>query len=201
MNFTAIKENLEKRGFAVSCFETAAAAAAYLDGAIDGKTVGFGGSVTLDEMELYEKLAAHNDVFWHWQERDGKSVKELRDAGNAAAIYLSSVNGIAESGEIINIDGTCNRVAATLYGHEKVYLVAGKNKIAKDYDTALWRARNIAAPLNAKRLGAKTPCAAKGDRCYDCKSEGRICRALSVLWEKPNGMAVEVVLIDENLGY
>ncbi len=201
MDFTAIKESLEKRGFAVSCFETAAAATAYLDGAIDGKTVGFGGSITLDEMGLYEALATHNDVFWHWRKRDGKSVKELRDAGNAAAIYLSSVNGIAESGEIINIDGTCNRVAATLYGHEKVYLVAGKNKIAKDYDEALWRARNIAAPLNAKRLGAKTPCAAKGDRCYNCGSEGRICRALSVLWEKPNGMAVEVILINENLGY
>ena len=201
MNFNALKENLEKRGFAVSCFETATEATAYLDGAVNGKTVGFGGSVTLDKMGLYESLATHNEVFWHWRERDGMSTKDLRDAGNAAAIYFSSVNGIAESGEIINIDGTCNRVAATLYGHERVYLVAGKNKIAKDYDAALWRARNIAAPLNAKRLGARTPCAAKGDRCYDCKSEGRICRALSVLWEMPNGMDVEIILINENLGY
>ncbi len=201
MNFTKTKENLEKRGFKVSCFETATEAAAYLDGATDGKTVGFGGSVTLEKMGLYESLATHNNVFWHWRERDGMTQKQLRDAGCAAEIYFSSVNGLSENGEIINIDGTCNRVAATLYGHEKVFLVAGKNKIAPDFEAALWHARNVAAPLNAKRLGAKTPCAIKGDRCYDCKGEGRICRALSVLWEKPMGLTVEVVLINEELGY
>ncbi|MBQ9802226.1 MAG: lactate utilization protein [Clostridia bacterium] len=201
MNFTRLTENLKARGFAVSAFETARDATAYLNGAIDGKTVGFGGSVTLDKMGLYEVLATHNTCFWHWRERDGKSAKELRDAGNAAEVYLSSVNGMAESGEIINIDGTCNRVAATMYGHERVYLVLGKNKIAPTYEAALWRARNIAAPKNAQRLGVKTPCAVQGDRCYDCKSEGRICRALTVLWEKPNGMDVEIILINENLGY
>ena len=201
MDFTKTKKNLEKRGFAVSCFETAAEAAAYLNGVTNGKTVGIGGSVTLDQMGLYESLATHNNVFWHWRERDGMTAKQLRDAGNAAEIYISSVNGLSENGEIINIDGTCNRVAATLYGHERVFLVAGKNKIAADYEAALWRARNVAAPLNAKRLGAKTPCAVKGDRCYNCESEGRICRALSVLWEKPMGLAVEVVLINEDLGY
>lgn len=201
MSFTKTKENLEKRGFKVSCFETAAEAVAYLNGAISGKTVGFGGSVTLDKMELYESLATHNNVFWHWRERDGMTAKQLRDAGNAAEIYLSSVNGLSENGEIINIDGACNRVSAILYGHEGVFLVVGKNKIAADYEAALWRARNVAAPLNAKRLGARTPCAIKADRCYDCKGEGRICRALSVLWEKPMGLAVEVVLINEELGY
>ena len=201
MDFTKTKKNLEKRGFAVSCFESAAEAAAYLNSVTNGKTVGFGGSVTLDQMGLYESLATHNNVFRHWRERDGMTAKQLRDAGCAAEIYLSSVNGLSENGEIINIDGTCNRVAATLYGHEKVFLVAGKNKIAADYEAALWRARNVAAPLNAKRLGANTPCAAKGDRCYNCESEGRICRALSVLWEKPMGLAVEVVLINEDLGY
>ena len=201
MNFSTLTSHLKQRGFAVCCFETAAEAAAYLNTAIDGKTVGFGGSVTLQELGLYESLAAHNTCFWHWRVPEGVSPKEMRDKGNAAAVYLSSVNGLAESGEIINIDGTCNRVAATMYGHEKVYLVAGKNKIAKTYDEALWRARNIAAPKNAQRLGVNTPCAAKGDRCYDCKSEARICRALTVLWEKPMGLNVELILINENLGY
>ena len=201
MSFEALKANLEKRGYAVSTFDTAKNALTYLDREINGKTVGLGGSVTLHEMGVYEALATHNDVYWHWRERDRKTQKELRDAGNAAAVYLSSVNAIAKSGEIINIDGTCNRVAAMLYGHEKVYLVAGKNKLAADCDAALWRARNVAAPKNARRLGVKTPCAVRADRCYDCKSEGRICRALSVLWEKPLGLAVEVVLIDEELGY
>ena len=201
MDFSVLEANLLARGYRVSTHKTAADATRYLSEAIHGKTVGFGGSVTLDAMGVYEALATHNDCYWHWRPRDGKTAKDLRDGGNAAEVYLSSVNGIAETGEIINIDGTANRVAAILYGHERVYLVVGKNKIAPDYDKALWRARNIAAPKNAVRLGMKTPCAAKGDRCYDCKSEGRICRTLSVLWEKPMGADMEIVLIDEELGY
>lgn len=201
MNFTVLKQNLEARGYRVSIHKTAADAAHYLDSAIDGKTVGFGGSVTLDVMGVYERLATHNTCYWHWRVGEGEDIKSLRDKGNGAEIYLSSVNGLAETGEIINIDGTANRVAAILYGHERVYLVVGKNKIAPDYEQALWRARNIASPKNAYRLGVKTPCAVKGDRCYDCKSAGRICRTLSVLWEKPNGADIEILLIDEELGY
>ena len=125
----------------------------------------------------------------------------FRLEANAASIYITSVNGIAESGEIVNIDGNCNRVASIFYGHEKVYFVIGENKIEKDYDSALYRARNIAAPLNAQRLGVKTPCAIKADKCYDCKSPERICRGLSVLWEKPMTGEFEIILIHENLGY
>lgn len=201
MDFTKIKENLEKRGYQVSCFETAREAAEYMDSQIDQKTVGFGGSVTLDQMGLYEKLALHNDVRWHWRIPEGKTDRDMRVEANAAEIYISSVNGLAETGEIINIDGNCNRVAAIFYGHEKVFLVAGENKIARDYDSALYRARNVASPLNAKRLGSKTPCAVNGDRCYDCNSPGRICRGLSVLWEKPMSGEFEVILIHEVLGF
>lgn len=201
MDFTEIKSNLERLGYKVSCFDTAKEAADYIASQIDNKTVGFGGSVTLDEMGLYEKLAAHNDAKWHWRIPEGKTVGDMRDEAGVADVYISSVNGIAETGEIINIDGTCNRVSAIFYGHEKVYLVAGENKIAKDYDSALYRARNIAAPLNAKRLGMKTPCAVNGDKCYNCNSPERICRGLSVLWEKPMSGEFEVVLVHEKLGF
>ena len=103
---------------------------------------------------------------------------------------------------LINIDGTCNRVGGLLYGHEKVYLVVGVNKIAPDYDAALFRARNVAAPLNARRLDRKTPCAqGKELKCYNCASPERICRALTVLWTKPGGADYEIVLIDEPMGY
>lgn len=197
----AVRKNLEHRGFRVSVFETAREAGMYLDREIDGKTVGFGGSVTLREMGLYESLSRHNEVFWHWAIPDGKTATEMRMLGARAEVYLSSVNGLAETGEIINIDGTCNRISAILYGHERVYLVVGRNKIAPDFESALARARNIAAPKNARRLGVKTPCAGKADRCYDCKSEERICKGLSVLWEKPSLGAYEIVLIDEDLGY
>lgn len=201
MDFTVIKTNLESLGYKVSCFETATEAADYLDAQIDHKSVGFGGSVTLDQMGLYEKLSEHNDVRWHWKIPEGKTAKDMLDMARTTEIYISSVNGMAETGEIINIDGNGNRVAAICFGHKKVYLAAGKNKIEKDFDRALWRARNIAAPLNAKRLEKKTPCAAKADKCYNCKSPARICRELSVLWQKPSGAEYEVVLINEELGF
>ena len=195
MAFEAVKKNLEERGFRVSTFATAAEAADYLNSAIDGVTVGFGGSLTLKEMGLYEKLSEHNQVIWHW-------VNGLETRGEAAGtdVYLTSVNGLTEDGQLINIDGAGNRVASTLFGHKKVYFVIGKNKLAPTYDEALWRARNIAAPKNAQRLGKKTPCAVNGDRCYDCKSPDRICRGLVVHWGPMMGMEMEVVLVDEELG-
>ena len=193
--FDTVKKNLEARGFSVRTFATAAEAAAYLNEAIDGKTVGFGGSVTLQDMGLYELLGSHNEVHWHWV-----NGPEERKAAMGTQVYLSSANGLAETGEIINIDGTGNRVAATLYGHKKLYVIIGKNKLASTYDEALWRARNIAAPKNAQRLGTMTPCAVKGDRCYDCRSPERICRSLVVLWGPSVGGEVEIVLVDEDLG-
>lgn len=189
-------ENLKSRGFNVQLFQTKEAAADYLNKAIDGRTVGFGGSVTLRDMGLYESLSTHNSVYWHWQ---GTPIST--GEAEKAQVYLSSVNGLSEDGDIINIDGNGNRVASMLYGHEKLYLVVGRNKLAATYDEALWRARNIAAPKNAQRLQTKTPCAVKGDRCYDCKSPNRICRGLAVLWRPMSGMETEVVLIDEDLGY
>ena len=201
MDFTKIKMNLEALGYVVSCFDTAKDAAAYLDSAIDGASVGIGGSLTIEQMGLYEKLSAHNHVLWHWRVPEGSTAAEVCKEAASADIYLSSVNGIAETGEIINIDGNGNRVASTIYGHRKVYLIAGENKLAEDFPAALHRARNIAAPLNAQRLKRKTPCAAKADHCYDCKSPERICRALSVLWTKPYSAEYEVVLIHEALGY
>ena len=189
-----LKHSLEERGFAVSCFDTAEEAADYLDAALDGKTIGIGGSVTIQEMGLAERLGRHNRILWHWA---GGSTQEAA----RAQVYVSSVNGAAETGELVNIDGSGNRVASCLFGHEKVYFIVGQNKIAPDYEAALWRARNIAAPRNAQRLGLQTPCAAKGDRCYDCKSHQRICRALVVYWEKPMSMDMEVVLVRQDLGY
>lgn len=194
-DFEKTVQSLERRGFTVRCFDTARQAADYLDGEIDQSSVAFGGSVTLQQMGLYPRLSAHNQVIWHWEGGN------IRDA-IATDVYVTSVNGLAETGEIINIDGTGNRVASTLFGHQRVYFVVGANKIAPDYDAALWRARNIASPKNAQRLGKKTPCAAKGDRCYDCQSPERICRGLTVLWGPLTGAQVaEVLLVKEELGY
>ena len=196
-DFETVKKNLEARGYAVRVFTTGKEAADYLDAAIDGKSVGFGGSATLDALGLYERLGSHNQTVWHWKWEDKDAAR--REA-LTTELYLTSVNGLAETGELINIDGAGNRVAATLFGHEKVYFVIGRNKLAPTYEEAVWRARNIASPQNAKRLGKKTPCAVSGDRCYDCKSPERICRGLVTLWGPMMGMEAEVLLVDEDLG-
>lgn len=196
MDFTTVQKNLEAQKFTVRVFASAQEAAAYLNEVIDGKTVGFGGSMTLDALGLYDSLGTHNTISWHWKQ----PADEARREAVSSAVYLTSANALAETGEIINIDGAGNRIAATLFGHEKVYFVIGRNKLAPTYEEALWRARNIAAPKNARRLGKKTPCAATGDRCYDCRSPERICRGLAVLWEPMTGTDVEILLVDEDLG-
>lgn len=194
-DFTKVEQALRQRGYTVRVFETGGAAADYLNSAIDSVSVGIGGSVTVQQLGLYDRLAEHNQVYWHWQ-----GGPEQRAKAAEADVYLTSANGLAETGEILNIDGAGNRVASTLYGHKKVYFVIGANKLAPTRDEALWRARNIAAPRNAQRLGKKTPCAVKGDKCYDCKSPDRICRGLVELWGPMMGMETEVILIGEDLG-
>lgn len=189
-------ENLKKLGYTVHIFETKEAAADYLDKAIDQSTVGFGGCQTAQEMGLYDRLGVHNEVHWHWVNGPEERIRAM----NTKA-YITSANALAETGEIINIDGAGNRVSESIFGHKKVYFVIGKNKLAEDYDKALWRARNIAGPRNAQRLNRKTPCAAKADRCYNCSSPDRICKVLSVFWGAPMGADCEVVLIKEDLGY
>ena len=200
-DFTNLKNNLIKKGYVVKTFENKELAVKYLEEEITCKTVGFGGSVTLSELNLFEALSKNNQVVWHGKMPDGLSVMEVRTKATRADVYISSVNGISENGDIINIDHTGNRVAAISYGPKKVYLIIGSNKVAPTFELALYRARNIAGPLNAKRLNRNTPCAIKGDKCYDCNSPDRICRNLSVLWQKPAGAEYEIILINEKLGY
>ena len=193
--FAQVQKNLEDRGYAVRTFATGAEAAAYLDGQIDGKTVGFGGSMTLQAMGLWDLLHTHNTVYSHLN-----GFPFGPEAANAQ-IYISSANALAETGEIVNIDAYGNRVAGTLFGHEKVVFVIGRNKLTATYEDAVWRARNVAAPLNARRKQLKTPCAVKADRCYNCKSPDRICQGMVTLWGPMMGMAAEVLLVDEDLGF
>ena len=200
MAFEKLKETLEKNGFTVSVFASGEEAAAYLNREIDGVTVGFGGSMTLTELGLHQSLSPHNTLYSHGFTPG--SPEEVMAKAATAEVYVLSANAIAEdTGEILNIDGTGNRVSASLFGHRKVYFVAGKNKVSPDYDSALWRLRNVVAPKNARRLGRKTPCAEKADKCYNCNSPDRICKGLVVLYQKMRAMDMEVVLIDQELGY
>ncbi|MDO5441079.1 MAG: lactate utilization protein [Bacillota bacterium] len=190
-----LTKNLKANGFEVAHFNTKEEAREYLSSKLNGRTIGFGGSITTEEMQLIDALKENNTLLHHWHEG-------ILSEAAKADVYISSANAIAETGEIINIDGTGNRVSSMAFGHEEYYMIIGKNKIAKDYDKALWRARNIAAPKNAQRLNRNTPCAKKGDKCYNCNSPERICRCLNVLWKKPGSFKTfEIILVDENLGY
>ena len=190
-------ERLRKNGFEVTRFATADEAAAYIGESLRGKTVGIGGSMTVRGLDIYERIRENNTVFWHMIEPGDETMQKASNA----EVYITSVNAISEEGYLLNIDGRGNRVAGTLMKKEKVYLIVGKNKLSGPFPEALERARNIAAPLNAKRLECKTPCTATG-HCHDCASPERICNALVVLWRRPFWCeSMELVLIDEDLGY
>lgn len=197
MNVEKTMENLRARGFAVSRFKTGAEAVEYLAENIKDTTVGLGGSMTLEQIGLYDRLTENNTASWHWFHKTPEIIK----AATESKVYICSANAVAQTGEIVNIDGRGNRVAGTLFDKKTVYIIIGTNKITEDLDSAIWRARNVAAPKNAQRLGMKTPCAVKGDRCYDCRSPQRICRGLVVLYGPMLDMErVEVVIVDEELG-
>ena len=143
-----------------------------------------------------------NKVIWHWDKAlvEKEGLKGVRDLAAEADIYITSVNGVSEDGTLINIDGAGNRISSTAYGHEKVYFIIGRNKVEENFEKALFRARNIAAPKNAQRLKKKTPCAVKGDKCYDCNSPERICRGFMIIERAISSMKMEVIVIDEDLG-
>lgn len=195
--------NLQRKGYKVECFDTSKEAVKFMTDSISGKTVGIGGSMTVKEMGLDTALAENNTVYWHWlpeQVQKLGSQKAVRDMAQTAEIYISSVNALAETGQIVNIDGSGNRISSIAYGHEKVYFIVGINKIAENLDKAIWRARNIAAPLNAQRLNKKTPCAKNADKCYDCSSPERICNGFLILERPMSGMEMTVILVNEDLG-
>lgn len=191
-------KNLEGRGFRVHRFATGAEAAEFLVQTLHGTSIGIGGSVTIDTLDVYDRLCESNEVFWHWKNH----APETRERAGKAETYLCSANGVSENGEIVNIDGFGNRVAGTIYGPERVFLVVGRNKIAPDLTGAIDRARNIAAPLNARRLNRHTPCAVGEPRCHDCRSPEKVCGVMTVFFMPPTSIKeFHVILVDEDLGY
>lgn len=203
MDLQIVKENSEKKGFKVSVFSDAKEASDYLNKEINNTSVAFGGSMTLAEMGLFDTLKTHNELWYHSNaeliEKYGR--EEIFKRAMGADVYISSVNGISSDGILINIDGNGNRIASTAFGHKKVYYVVGKNKIEDTFEKAMWRARNIAAPKNAQRLNRKTPCAIKGDKCYNCSSPERICRGILITEAPMSAQETEILLVNENLGY
>lgn len=164
--------------------------------------VGYGGSVTLETIGILDKLRGGDYIFYD-RDKVKKYTKESYKLGHLAQqadYFLTSSNAITKRGEIVNKDRTGNRVSSMIYGPEQVIMVIGKNKIVDDVETAIERIRNIAAPLNAKRLGLNTPCVKTG-RCMDCDSPQRICCATVIIERQAKPGRMTIILVDEELGY
>jgi hypothetical protein len=175
---------------------------AALSNLVPKMTVGIGGSVTLRDIGLIDRLEKEDvTLLDHW--RPGLSPEEIQNfriRQLTSDLFISSANAITEKGEVVNIDGIGNRVNSITFGSKKVLIIAGYNKIVPDVDAALDRIRRIAAPMNAKRLNLKLPCAETG-QCHDCKSEARICKIVSILQRKPNLTDISLFILNEPVGY
>lgn len=157
-----------------------------------------GGSMSVNEIGLVDALKAGNYEYCDREAMEDKRAAEL--FAYNADIYLGSTNAITEDGILINIDGNSNRVSAYAYGPKKLILIVGMNKAAADVDSAMKRARNEAARLNAKRFGLSLPCTLTGS-CMNCKSPDTICCQFLVTRYSRHTDRIHVILVDEALGY
>ncbi|MBM6861210.1 lactate utilization protein [Clostridium saudiense] len=168
----------------------------------EGEKVSCGGSMSLAETGVMEHLRSGRYDFLD-RAKEGLSTKDIDRIYREcffADTYFSSSNAITEDGELYNVDGNGNRVAALLFGPKKVIIVAGVNKIVKNLDEAIKRNREIAAPANAKRLNKSTPCTKIG-YCMDCKSPEKICREYTVIKSQKDKNRIHVIFLNDNIGY
>ena len=165
----------------------------------DGDTVAVGGSMTLFEAGIIDMLRERDINFLDRYAPDADVPKIYMDSF-AADVYLTSSNAITENGELYNVDGNCNRVAAMTFGPKSVIVVAGYNKIVKDLDAAKVRVQEIAAPANATRLGLENPCTKTG-HCMNCASVSRICATTVIMARQRVQNRIKVILVGEELGY
>jgi len=196
-------EKLEAHGFkAVFVKDKKSAVAEILKNIGPRQRIGIGGSVTLRELGILESLEAKgHPLYNHWKPGLSKEdVLEMRKSQMTSDCFISSVNAITLNGEIVNIDGIGNRVNSTHFGPGKVILVAGFNKIVEDVGEAIKRIKNVAAPLNARRLNIDVPCAKLG-RCVDCNAPSRICCIISILERRPSLTDILIILVGEELGF
>jgi len=193
---------LKKNNFEAKYFSKASEALAELWKMIpEGATVGVGGSLTLNQVDLANEIQKRPVKFLNPFAK-GLSMEEgdkIRREIFSADVFIASSNAITEDGKLFNIDATGNRVGPMIYGPKKVILLCGVNKIVKDLPEAQKKVQEWTAPMNVKRLGLKPPCGQTG-QCSDCSSPERICNAYVVLAKKPRRTDYMIFLIGEDLG-
>lgn len=196
-------EALRKNNFEAQCVDNKEEALELVEELLeDGASVTLGGSMTAFEVGVVELLSSGK---YDYYDRYAKGLTteertEIYTRAFSCDYFICSSNAITENGELYNVDGNANRVAAMLYGPKNVIVIAGYNKIVKDIEAADERVRETAAPANAIRLGRNTPCVKTG-RCMDCKSDDRICANKVVFSRQMTKGRIKVILVGEELGY
>ncbi|MGI5950066.1 lactate utilization protein [Peptoniphilus sp.] len=190
------KKALIQNGFICEIFENEKDLLKYLDYYLkEGSTAAIGGSVTIEELGIYEKLKEKNiKTFWHWKDKF-----EGNEEINAHAdIYLSSANAITEDGALYFVDQLGNRISSICFGHDKVFIIAGRNKIVKSLDEARERVKNISVPLNTFRHNASVEV---GDNDYETTSVYSTANMELFFKKNPENRDIYVFLVDADLGY
>ena len=164
----------------------------------EGSTVTMGGAMSAHEIGLVKVLKEGNYNFIDRDDYEDK--REAALLAYDADVFLASANAMTEDGILVNIDGNSNRVSAIAHGPKKVVFIVGMNKVCPDVDSAIKRARNVAAPINAQRFGIVTPCTQTGS-CMNCKSADTICCNFLITRYSRHTGRIHVILVDENLGF
>ena len=162
----------------------------------EGSTIAMGGCMSAHEIGLISALEEGN---YHYIDRDKLDPRAGLLAAYDADVFLTSANAITDDGILVNIDGNANRVSCIAQGPKKVVFIVGMNKVCSDLDSAMKRARNVAAPANAQRFDIKTPCKETG-KCFDCKSPDTICCQFLITRYSRHQDRVHVILVNDVLG-
>lgn len=195
-------KNLKKRHFdAVYCKSKEEALQQALAWIAEGATVGWGGAASAQQIGLMESLNKGN---YRTLDRDKCETAQQREqiarACMSADVFLTGANAISLDGQMVNIDGNGNRVSAIIYGPESVLVIAGMNKVVDTLESAVIRARTVAAPTNQQRFGLDNPCTVTGT-CEDCKSETCICNHIVITRHCRPAGRIKFVLVGEELGF
>lgn len=167
----------------------------------EGSTVSFGGSMTINDIGLLEDLrCGPYNLLDRGAATNRDEVTDIYRQSFSANTYFMSTNALTLDGQLVNIDGTGNRVAALIYGPDQVIVIAGMNKVSTDVDEAIKRVKNFASPANTQRLERETPCNKTG-YCNDCQTEDCICSNTVITRRSIKKGRIKVILVGEVLGY
>lgn len=195
-------KNLQSRHFAACyCPTKEEALKKALELIPEGASIGWGGSVSAKEIGLMDAVRSGA---YHPIDRDKaenpEELHRLMKQSLMADVFLTGANALSLDGQMVNIDGTGNRLAGILFGPEKVLVIVGMNKVTATLEEAVARARNVAAPMNKQRFPNETPCEVTGT-CADCKAEGCICNQILITRHcRPVGR-IQFLLVGEDLGF